>query len=157
MLDGICKGICNGEHFQLGMPLFGRGVDRVGRDDFADFGDSSQSVQAAAGEDAVRAHDQDVFHAFFDQQSAEFQDRAAGGDLVVVDQRAFMPAHLVLPTSPLMRTSLSEMRSLFPAATGRPRLWAKRAADLACPISGETMMVSLKSRRPGIRGKRGGC
>jgi hypothetical protein len=28
----------------------------------------------------------------------------------------------VLPTSPLMRTSLSETRSLFPAATGRPRL-----------------------------------
>ncbi len=70
-------------------------MNRIGRDDLADLRHICKPLQTAAGKDSMRAYHYDLPHAFFDQHAAQFQNGTACGDLVIIDQSALMPFHLV--------------------------------------------------------------
>jgi len=101
-----------------------------------------KSFQRAARKNAVRARDPDFLYALPKQQPREFENGSARRDFVVVHERAFEP-FTCRPTM-VMRTSVSEIRSLSPAVTGRP-VFGETRGDLACPISGATTIVLDKS------------
>src|SRR5690349_21457252 len=77
------------------MPLLRRDVDGVGCNDLADLRNACQALQATAGEDAMRANNLDVLDSLLDENMAQFMDRTACGNLIIVDERTTMSLHLI--------------------------------------------------------------
>src|SRR5690242_9480510 len=77
------------------MSLFRRDINGIGGNDLADLWNACQALQATAGEDAMRANNLDVLDSLLDENLAQFMNRTAGGNLIVIDQRTTMSLHLI--------------------------------------------------------------
>ena len=77
------------------MSFLRRHINRVCCNDLSDLRDICQPFQTTPGENSVCANDQDLFHTLFHQHAAYLVDGSAGRDLVILDQRTFVAAHLI--------------------------------------------------------------
>src|SRR5512143_4077693 len=77
------------------MPLLGRDVYRIGCDDLTDLRNTCQALQATAREDAMRADDHDLLDPLVNEYAAQLMDGSAGGDLIIINERATMSVNLV--------------------------------------------------------------
>ena len=95
MADRIGKDGCHRKDLQFWMSFFRGQVHSIGGENFTDLWNVRQPFQAAAGEYTVGTHDQYLLDPLPNENAAQLVDGSACGNLIVIDQRTFMTAHLV--------------------------------------------------------------
>ncbi len=105
--DGPAKDRAGGQHHQL-RPRAGRLGNGVGGDDLPDLRHGLQPLQSAMQKHPVGADDIDLLQAVVEQQAGEFDDGAAGGDLVVVDDRSPEAGHLTADEAAVLHAGVGD-------------------------------------------------
>ena len=90
-VDRLAKNMGHGENGQFGMAFFRSNINGIRRHNFRDLRNGHQSFKPAMHKDPVRAGYPYLLDPCFDQNPAQLQDGATGGNLVIIDDRPPLP------------------------------------------------------------------